>query len=78
MDNVRIAANKIDFLKIVLKYFRHKHQRMMIDIHVVRPSFILIKNLGFQNRLPNPSCESCCNVIDHFVLFFNFPLSLDR
>lgn len=48
MDNVRIAANKIDFLKIVLKDFRHKHQRMMIDIHVhvVRPSFIMIKKLG--------------------------------
>lgn len=73
MDNVRIAANKIDFLKIVLKDFRHKHQRMMIDIHVVRPSFIMIKNLGFQNRLPNPRCESCCNVMD--ILFY-FSISL--
>lgn len=75
MDNVRIAAYKIYFLKIVLKDFYHKHRRMMIDIHVhvVRPSFIMIKNLGFQNRLPNPRCESCCNVIEHFVLFFNFP-----
>lgn len=55
MDNVRIAANKIDFLKIVLKDFHHKHQRMMIDIHVVRPSFILIKNLGISKYIAQPT-----------------------
>lgn len=78
MDNVRIAANKIDFFKIGLKDFHHKHQRMMNDIHVVRTSFIMI-NFGFQNRLPNPSCELFCYRSFCFnVLFFQFSISLDR